>query len=83
MHKLAETFHANKCYKLAIVAVFKIETFSTLFGRYLHKNEALRTPLLSKKKKELLQHCIAFFMTQDKRQHFQFLRCGFSKGSVL
>ena len=70
MHELAETFHANKCYKLAIVAVFKIETFSTLFGRYLHKNEALRTPLLSKKKKRTTAtlHCLFY----DSRQKATF-----------
>ena len=43
MHKHAETFHANKDYKLAIAvynnfAVFEIEICDTLFKRYLHEN---------------------------------------------
>ena len=50
MCKHAETLHANKGYKLAIVflyanlAVLKAEMYGTFFKRYLHKNEALHTP---------------------------------------
>ena len=50
MRKHAETFHANKGYKLAIVffytnfTVFKIEIKGTIFKRYLHENEVLHTP---------------------------------------
>ena len=50
MRKHAETFVANKGYKLAVVAfntnfvIFKIQICGTLFKHHWPENEALRTP---------------------------------------
>ena len=67
MRKPTETFHANKDYKLAAVAFFKIEVCGTIFKRYLQENEALRTPTLYKK----INHFnIVFYMTLDRWQSF-------------
>ena len=69
LHKNAETFHVNKNYRLAIYvafAVFKIEICGTLFKRYLHENETLRTSLFY----TMIYFNIIFHTIWDKWQRF-------------
>ena len=70
MWKHAEAFHEYKGYKLTIFVLFtnckkffKIEICSTLFKRYLNKNEALQIPIFVYEN-ESLQHYLSCDMRQ-------------------
>ena len=72
MRKHAETSHANKGYKLAIVVFIPICCFHNrhlwyLLKIFLHENEALHTPTFSLK---MSHFNIVFHLTSGKWRRF-------------